>query len=220
MSPWQKGSWCYNVCMCVPVLSFDFFYVFQQLLLSYAKFTGNNCGFLASSNAEAWRKTPLRLHKWNPAIARLKILRDFIITMWITFGLYTWDGHLMGRKRVRDTLGPVSNHPVSTAATYSSSSSAQTFSICPRYGFSREDVGRKCSFITSFHNCTLACRLLRPLTGISELASDSRGRHEVEVLTPWESACDYLFIYFYHHCKNAQCKTSERCDTKDVLYIP
>lgn len=103
---------------------FDFFCVFQQLLPSYAKFTGNDCGFLASSNAEARRKTPPRRHKWNPAIAGLKILRDFIITTWITFGLYMWDGHLMGRKRVRDTQGPVSNHPVSTAATYSSPSSA------------------------------------------------------------------------------------------------
>lgn len=114
------------------------------------------------------KKTPTHRHKWNPAIARLRILRDFIITMRITSGLYVWDGHLIWRKRVRDTQGPVSNHPVSTAATYSSSSSAQTFSICPCYGFSREDVGRKCSFITTFHSCTLTCRLLRPLTGISQ----------------------------------------------------
>lgn len=176
---------------------------FPQVTQTVAKlrnFTADYCGFLTSSNAEAWwkkkKKTPTHRHKWNPAIVRLEILRDFIITMWITFGLYVWDGHLMGQKRVRGIQGPVSNPPVSTAATYSSSSSAQTFSICPRYGFSREDVGRKCSFITSFHNGTLACRLLRPLTGISELEGDSRGRLEVEVLTP---KC-------YYQCKYAQSK--------------
>lgn len=53
---------------------------------------------------------------------------------------------------------------------------------------------------------TLAYRLLRPLTGVSELEGDSRGRLEVEALTP------SVIISANMH----SIKTCERCDTKGI----
>lgn len=112
------------------------------VLLTYPVFTGTIVGASHLWTLRCGNNVPLISRSETLCLRGEKSLHNFIITMWTNFGLHVWGKHLIGQKEVKDTLGPFSTHSVNSAATYSSPSWAQTFSICPLYGFSREDVGR------------------------------------------------------------------------------
>lgn len=113
------------------------------------------CGCLTSLNIEAWQQCPSNQHKWNLVFERRKVYTTSWLeceqTLDYMCGVNIWQD----KRGVKDTLGPFSTHSVNSAATYSSPSWAQTFPICPLYGFSGEDVGRSAASSQVSTNCTL-----------------------------------------------------------------